>query len=35
MQLEGGTSAEHVRDREGVMLGVNDITRGVSTRDEL
>ncbi|KAF8482758.1 hypothetical protein DFH94DRAFT_627155, partial [Russula ochroleuca] len=27
VQLEGGTAAEQVRDRRGVMLGTNDITR--------
>ena len=27
MQLEGGTAADQVRDRAGVMLGADDITR--------
>jgi len=34
VQLEGGTAAEQVRDRGGVMLGADDITRRLDRKDE-
>lgn len=34
VQLEGGTTAEQVRDRGGVMLGADDITRRLDGKDE-
>jgi len=34
VRLEGGTAAEQVRDRGGVTLGVDDITRRLDGKDE-
>ncbi|KAI0276379.1 hypothetical protein BGY98DRAFT_706287 [Russula aff. rugulosa BPL654] len=34
VRLEGGTGAEQVRDRGGVMLGADDITRRLDRKDE-
>jgi hypothetical protein len=34
VRLEGGTAAEQVRDRGGVMLGADDITRRLDRKDE-
>ena len=34
VQLDGGTAAEQVRDRGGVMLGADDITRRLDRKDE-
>jgi len=34
VQLDGGTAAEQVRDRGGIMLGTDDITRRLDRKDE-
>jgi hypothetical protein len=34
VHLEGGTAAEQVRDRGGVMLGTDDITQRLDRKDD-
>lgn len=34
VQLEGGDAAERARDRGGVVLGADDITRRLNSRDD-